>query len=189
MDLDRDDLAVLCEGLTKDEVDRVHRLIHEWNVGPTNSFPVQLALLTNAQWRIAANLPRLMNDSRKLIELHLTEYRRQSKAVTDEFIGTARQPMEELKNATETVRQASKKISVDLAEAEAVVRRTRSLMDGAVAEWRGIKATTTGQCEHLEKISNELQNRFTWREILWGAFWFGLMFGMGIYLGHYAWKR
>jgi hypothetical protein len=32
---------------------------------------VQLALLTKAQWRIAANLPRLMNDSRKLIELHL----------------------------------------------------------------------------------------------------------------------
>jgi hypothetical protein len=62
--------------MTKEEVDRIHRLLHEWSVGPDNSFPVQLALLTKAQWRIAANLPRLMNDARKLIELHLAEYRR-----------------------------------------------------------------------------------------------------------------
>jgi hypothetical protein len=189
MDLDRDDLAVLCEGLTKDEVDRIHRLIHEWNVGPTNSFPVQLALLTNAQWRIAANLPRLMNDSRKLIELHLAEHRRHSKATTDEFVGTAKQQMAEYKSATETVRQASKKISVDLAEAEAVVRRTKFLVDDSASEWRAIRNATKTQSERLEQISNELQSRFTWREILWGAFWFGLVFGMGIYLGHFAWKH
>ena len=78
MDLDKDDLAALCADMTKEEVDRVHRLLHEWSVGPDSSFPVQLSLLTKAQWRIAANLPRLMNDARKLIELHLAEYRRQS---------------------------------------------------------------------------------------------------------------
>src|ERR1039458_835170 len=83
MDLDKDDLSALCAGLTTDEVDRVHRLLHEWNVGPANSFPVQLSLLTKAQWRIAANLPRLMNDVRKLIELHLAEYRRQSQAMVE----------------------------------------------------------------------------------------------------------
>jgi hypothetical protein len=88
MDLDKDDLAVLCAGLTTDEVDRVHRLLHEWNVGPDSSFPVQLSLLTKAQWRIAANLPRLMNDARKLIELHLAEYRRQSQAMADDFANT-----------------------------------------------------------------------------------------------------
>ncbi|MEI6193370.1 MAG: hypothetical protein WCS42_03470 [Verrucomicrobiota bacterium] len=57
MDLDKDDLAILCHDLTKEEVDRVHRLLHEWSVGPEDSFPVQLALLTKAQWRIAAILP------------------------------------------------------------------------------------------------------------------------------------
>ena len=62
MDLDKDDLAALCVGMTTGEVDRVHRLFHEWSVGPDNNFPVQLALLTKAQWRIAINLPRLMND-------------------------------------------------------------------------------------------------------------------------------
>ena len=62
MDMDKDDLTALCAGLTTDEVDRVHRLLHEWSVGPDGSFPVQLALLTKAQWRIAANLPSLMED-------------------------------------------------------------------------------------------------------------------------------
>ncbi len=41
MDLDKDDLAALCAGLTTDEVNRVHRLLHEWNVGPDSNFPVQ----------------------------------------------------------------------------------------------------------------------------------------------------
>ena len=65
--MDKDDLAVLCAGMTRDEVDRVHRLLHEWNVGPDTSFPVQLALLTCAQLRAAASVPRLVNDSRKLM--------------------------------------------------------------------------------------------------------------------------
>ena len=106
MDLDKDDLAALCAGLTTDEVDRVHRLLHEWNVGPDSSFPVQLALLTKAQWRIAANLPRLINDSRKLIELHLAEYRRQSQGLADDFAGTVDGQNKELKKLSKfTFRQ------------------------------------------------------------------------------------
>ncbi|MEO8429570.1 MAG: hypothetical protein ABI651_20955 [Verrucomicrobiota bacterium] len=64
MELEEDDLAALCAGMTTKEVDRVHRLLHQWNVGPDSSFPVQLTLLTRAQWHIAANLPRLMDHSR-----------------------------------------------------------------------------------------------------------------------------
>ena len=114
MDLDKDDLTALCAGLTTDEVDRVHRLLHEWNVGPDTSFPVQLALLTKAQWRIAANLPRLINDSRKLIELHLAEYRRQSQAMADDFAGTMDGQNKELNKTVEihiqVTRQAAEQI-------------------------------------------------------------------------------
>jgi hypothetical protein len=56
-ELDRDDLAALLAGASAEEVDQIHRLLREWNAGPENSFPVQLALLTKAQWRIAATLP------------------------------------------------------------------------------------------------------------------------------------
>jgi len=149
MDLGKDDLAVLCAGMTTDEVDRVYRLLHEWSVGPDNNFPVQLTLLTKAQWRIAANLPRLMNDARKLIELHLAEYRRQSQAMADDFAGTVDGQNKELKKAVEihiqATRQTAEQIQVQLADAEAVAKRVKALMESAASEWRSIKASATAQ--------------------------------------------
>jgi hypothetical protein len=63
-------------------------------------------LLTKAQWRIAANLPRLMNDARKLIEQHLTEYRRQSQAMAGDFADTVDGQNKELKKQSKfTFRQ------------------------------------------------------------------------------------
>ena len=189
MDLDKDDLAALCAGLTTDEVDRVHRLLHEWNVGPDSNFPVQLALLTRAQWRIAANLPRLMNDARKLIELHLAEYRRQSRAMADDFAGTVDGQNKELKKTVEihiqATRQAAEQIQVQLADAEAVAKRVKDLMESAVSEWENIKVSTTAQCERLEQVSNDLQDRFAWRVMLRSVAWFLLALGYGICIGHY----
>jgi hypothetical protein len=192
MDLDKDDLAALCAGLTTDEVDRVHRLLHEWNVGPASSFPVQLALLTKAQWRIAANLPRLMNDCRKLIELHLAEYRRQSQAMADDFADTVDGQNKELTKTVEihiqATRQAAEQIQVQLAAAEAVAKRVKALMGSAASEWESIKARTTAQCERLEQVSNDLQDRFAWLVILRTAFWLLLTLGIGLCIGHY-WIR
>jgi len=189
MDLDKDDLAALCAGLTTDEVDRVHRLLHEWKVGPDSSFPVQLTLLTRAQWRIAANLPRLMNDARKLIELHLAEYRRQSQAMADDFAGTVDGQNKELKKTVEihiqATRQATEQIQVQLADAEAVAKQVKDLMESAVSEWSSIKASTTAQCERLEQVSNDLQDRFAWRVMLRSVAWFLLALGYGICIGHY----
>ena len=189
MDLDKDDLTALCAGLTTDEVDRVHRLLHEWSVGPDSNFPVQLALLTRAQWRIAANLPRLMNDARKLIELHLAEYRRQSQVMADDFAGTVDGQNKELKKTVEihiqATRQAAEQIQVQLADAEAVARRVKSLMEGATSEWQVIKASTTLQCERLGQVSDDLQDRFAWRVMLRSVAWFLLALGYGICIGHY----
>ena len=190
MDLDKDDLSALCAGLTTDEVDRVHRLLHEWSVGPDSSFPVQLSLLTKAQWRIAANLPRLMNDSRKLIELHLAEYRRQSQAMADDFADTVDGQNKELKKTVEihiqATRQTAEQIQVQLADAEAVAKRVKDLMESAASEWKGIKASTMAQCERLEQVSNDLQDRFAWRVILWTAASLWVALGFGYCLGHYG---
>jgi hypothetical protein len=189
MNLDKDDLAALCAGMTTDQVDRVHRLLHEWSVGPDSSFPVQLALLTKAQWRIAAHLPRLMNDARKLIELHLAEYRRQSQAMADDFADTVDGQNKELKKTVEihiqATRQAAEQIQVQLADAGAVASRIKSLMESAASEWENIKASATAQCERWEQVSNDLQDRFAWRVILRTAVWLLLALGIGLGIGHY----
>jgi hypothetical protein len=188
MDLDKDDLAALCAGVTTDEVDRVHRLLHEWSIGPDSSFPVQLALLTKAQWRIAANLPRLMNDARKLIEAHLAEYRRQSQAMAEDFAGMVDAQNKELTRTVEiriqATRQAAEQIQAQLAEAEAVSMRVKTLMESAASEWENIKASTTAQCERLEQVSNDLQDRFAWRVILRTVLWLLLAVGIGLCIGH-----
>ena len=67
MSMDKDDLTALLVDAPAEAVDQIHRLLHEWSVGPDSSFPVQLALLTKAQWRIdfvAVELDRTGKPSR-----------------------------------------------------------------------------------------------------------------------------
>lgn len=193
MDLDRDDLAALCAGMTKDEVDRVHRLLHEWSVGPEDSFPVQLALLTGAQLRAAAMIPRSLNDSRKWLELHLAEYRAQTKAMVTDFTRATETQTSELKTAVElhckNTAQAAQRIHTQLGDAEAVARNVKVLMESAAVEWKALKTSTTAERERLEKVAKDLDDRFAWRQILWGAFWFVLVFGSGLLLGTYSQAR
>ena len=48
------DFDLLCDGLSADEAKRMRKILAEWSDGDENGFPVQLALLTRAQWRAAA---------------------------------------------------------------------------------------------------------------------------------------
>lgn len=183
MDSDKDDLAVLCATLTKDEVDRVHRLLHEWGTGPADSFPVQFVLLTRAQLRAAASVPRAIADSRKWLEQHFAEYRRQTQVMLDDSSRTGDRQTAALKSAVEdqakAVQQAAEQIQAQLDDAEAVAKRVKSLMDSAASEWRGIRAETKVQYERLQQVSNDLQNRFAWQVIIWWAVSILLAFGLG----------
>jgi hypothetical protein len=125
--MDKNDLAALLVGAPADEVDRIHRLLYEWSIGPDSSFPVQLALLTKAQWRVAANLPRLMNDASKLIEKHLAEYRRQTGAIVANFDDTSSSTIaafdKSIANHSEVIKQVVAKSNGHLAETEKAARQ------------------------------------------------------------------
>ena len=45
------DFDLLCDGVNPAEAKRLRKILAEWCSGDENSFPVQLALLTKAQWR------------------------------------------------------------------------------------------------------------------------------------------
>ncbi|MGA2281101.1 MAG: hypothetical protein ABSG80_12445 [Verrucomicrobiota bacterium] len=182
-DLDKDDLAVLCDGMTRDEVDRVHRLLHEWGVGPEDSFPVHLALLTRAQLRAAARIPHSVNDTRKWLEQHLTEYRRQTQLLLDDFKQTVQTETCDftatLSLHAKMIEKAANQIQLQLDDAKFVAKHIKSLMERATAQWEVIKADTTAQCERLEQVSDDLQDRFAWRKIIWWAAWTLVAFGLG----------
>ena len=183
MDIDKDDLAVLSTRMTKEEVDRVYRLLHEWRVGPADNFPVQLTLLTSAQLLAAASVPKAIADCRKWLELHLAEYRLQTKLLLDGFSSNGDRQQAETRMALEahakTIQTAAEQIQAQLAVAEKVAWRVRSLMDGAVSEWNGAKTRMSIQCERLEEVSNDLQSRFAWQTIMWWAVAVLLSFGLG----------
>lgn len=191
--MDDTDFDFLCEGLSAGEAKRLRKIFMEWCDGNEDDFPVQLALLTRAQWRMAASVPRSLHDSRKWLELHLVGYQQQTNSIVNGFCRTAVTQTEELKtivgNHTKITEQATERISVQLADAEAVARNVKTLMESAASEWRGIKASTTAERERLEHVAKDLDDRFAWRQILWGAFWFSLTFGFGLLLGHYGWAH
>ena len=190
--MDDTDFDLLCKGLTADEAKQLRKIFREWSSGDENDFPVQLALLTRAQWNAAAAVPRAVNDSRKLIERHLAEYRLQTKLMIDAFSHNTEQQHAATRTALEThgnlTKQTVTKFQVRLAEVEATARQIKTLMDGAAAEWQTLKASTTHERDRLERISNSLQERFSWRGLLWSCVLFLLTLSYGICIGHYFWK-
>ncbi|HTV63818.1 MAG TPA: hypothetical protein VMH30_14750 [Verrucomicrobiae bacterium] len=194
MDSDKDDLAILCRDMTKAEVDRIHRLLHEWGTGPEDSFfPIQFALLTRAQLRAAASVPRAVTDSRKWLEQHLAEYRRQTQSLVNDFNQTFQTGTRDFAATTslhaKTVEKAASQMQAQFDDAKYVARQIKTLMDSAASRWEDIRASTAAQCKQLEQVSDDLQNRFAWRVILEMAIWFSLALGIGLLFGHYVWTR
>jgi hypothetical protein len=184
------DFDFLCKELSAGEAKLFRKMLAEWSDGEENGFPVQLALLTRMQWRAAALVPQAVNESRKLIELHLAEYRRQTKAMMDDFSSTLKAQSEEFKTATEkhgqTIQQAVMHIKLQIMDAELVTRRVILQMENAASEWREIKTSTTAQCKRLEEVCKDLQDRFAWRVIIWWAAGVTIIFGLGYCFGHHG---
>jgi hypothetical protein len=62
------DFDLLCDGTNPAEAKCLRKILAEWCSGDENSFPVQLALLTKAQWRAVARLPHVVKDCQKELE-------------------------------------------------------------------------------------------------------------------------
>ena len=193
MDLDKDDLAVLTANMTKEEVDRVHRLLHEWSVGPEDSFPVQFVLLTRTQLRAAASIPRAIADSRKWLELHLAEYRKQTAALTNDFAGMVGIKHRELKDIVlkhaETVKQDALFVSNRLVDANDVAKSIQKNLQSAVAEWNQSKDALARERQRFEKVCQKLDDAVNLRGVHWYIIGTLAACIVTLLIGHYVWHH
>ena len=185
--MSKTDLDWLCEDASPEEVKRLMRLVHEWGQGDEQSFPVQLALLTRAQWRAAAMIPQLVNESRALMELKLADYRQQTTALVQNFSDTADAKAEALSTIvaahTKSMNQAVAKVQVQMTNAESVASLIRSELELGALAWKQAKADYEAERQRLEQTRQELDARTTQRDWLWiGLILLG-MIALGIGIG------
>jgi hypothetical protein len=193
MNLDKDDLAILCRDLTKEEVDRVHRLIREWSIGPENSFPAQLSLLTRAQFKAAASIPRAVADSKKWLELHLAEYRQQTAALTNDFAGMVDIKHGELKaivlQHAETVKRDALFVSNRLVDANDIAKSIQKNLQCAVAEWNQSQDALERERQRFEKACQKLDDAINLRGVHWYIIGTLAACVVALLIGHYVWHR
>jgi hypothetical protein len=187
--MDDTDFDLLCEGLSAEEAKRMRKILVEWCDGDENGFPVQLGLLTRAQWRAAARVPRLVNESRKLMESLLTDSRRQTSALVKNFADTIDGKNKQLKAVVEThaeaTQQATSTISIRLNEVDEFARMIRRSLEKGISEFDKTRMSLNEERQKLEKVCKEMDERLELRGVLWTGFGLLGAFGVGLFIG---WK-
>jgi gas vesicle protein len=183
---------LLCKDLSADEAKLFRKMMAEWSDGDENGFPVQFALLTRVQWRAAALVPQAVNESRKLIELHLAEYRRQTAELVKNLSAVGEDQAGELKNVvkahTEALNQASGSFRSQLKEIGAAAQDIRRHLDDGVSAHHRVKTDLKSGSERFQKTCEELDARITGLQIrrdwltLLGLIFIGVVIGAFIVL-------
>ncbi|PYK97845.1 MAG: hypothetical protein DME19_14785 [Verrucomicrobia bacterium] len=83
--MDNSDFDLLCEGASPEEAKRLRKVLADWCAGDEKGFPAQLALLTRAQWRAAATVPRAVQEARQCLQQQFAEQHRQLTALVNQL--------------------------------------------------------------------------------------------------------
>jgi len=181
------DFDALCDGASPAEAKRLRKLLADWCNGDEESFPVQLALLTRAQWRAAAAVPRFINEAREMMERKLAEHRQQTAALIKGFADTADVKVKALEDIvarhTDTTKKTVAETRSQLSNAEVAACRIRDELEEGALEWKQAKADFEAERHNLEQARKELEARQNWRDWLWLALALIGLIGIGIAIG------
>jgi hypothetical protein len=162
------DFDALCENASPTEARQLRKLLADWCDGDENSFPVQLALLTRAQWRTAASVPRLVGDARELLLLKLDERQRAFQSAFNDFDEATRARLDALKKIelddSARRKEALAAIEAQMLKAEAVATMIGSDLDKARAVWSKARDEFNESRAKLESAEHQLRDRWNIRD-------------------------
>jgi hypothetical protein len=184
---------LLCEGLPPKEAKMLRKLNAEWSDGDEDSFLVQFALLTRAQWRAAASVPRSITDARQWLEQHLAEYRQQTAALTNDFAGMVDIKHGELKDIVlkhaETVKRDALFVSNRLVDANDVAKSIQKNLQCSVAEWNQSQDALARERQRFQKVCQKLDDAINLRGVHWYIIGTLAACVVALLIGHYVWHH
>jgi hypothetical protein len=187
--MEPNDFDLLCKDLSADEVRQLHKALKDWCNGDENSFPVQLALLTRAQWRAAAQVPVQMKQSLELLDQKLAEYRQQTGTLLKSFNVSVNTKTKELEDILAGQRDEAKVVLADLrvhtANAKAATDQLQEQLRKGEREMKRIleyMENERGRVETALREYNEQRGQWT---ILWFLMLLGAVLLIGYLLGKY----
>jgi len=162
------DLDFLFDGLPAQEAKRMRKILAEWRIGDEHSFPVQLALLTQAQWKAAARTPVLLKQSLELLDRKLGDYRQQTATLLKDFNAAADTKVQELQDIIADQKEAANVPLTDLRGHTATAKRVlnemeRQLTEGT-AELKKYRDKFIEKRHRLEQARADYENQKDWRD-------------------------
>jgi hypothetical protein len=185
--MDDTDFDLLCEGVSPEEAKRLRKILAQWCVGDENSFPVQLALLTRAQWRVAAKVPLFVNQSRQQMGITFADQQQQSQALLGEFLQNTDSRLENMKTTlvahNETVRKTVGQINASMRDAEMVAEHVERELKNSAREWKEARTDFQKERERLVQIGRDLTTRLKWQKWFCSILFFSFALIIGVLIG------
>ncbi len=185
--MENTDFDFLIEGVSPEEAKRLRKILAQWCVGDENSFPVQLALLTRAQWRTAAQAPMLLRQSLELLERKLADSRQQTATLLKNFNFAIENKTKALEEIAADHRDVANTVLADLRSQTASARKLLEQMQDELTtgarDLKKFRDDFVAERQRLEEARQRYESHRNWMD--WAVF-LGLLLsfmGMGILIG------
>jgi hypothetical protein len=183
---------LLCKGMPAEEARLFRKMLADWCDGDEDSFPVQLALLTCAQWRAAAEMPLTLQKIIAAFELKLADHQKQMAASVRNLSVAGDDKIKAFEKTvavhTEALEMVAAKNCDHLDETEKYASEIRSQMEYGLRESERITKAFIDERHRLEETQHRYDRSMEWREVFnrFGAYAIAILCGIviGYYLNH-----
>lgn len=185
------DFDSLCDGVPPHEAKRLRKMLNEWCDGNEDSFPAQLALLTRAQWRAAAETPVVLKESLQLLQMRLADYGQQTAALLKSFNAAADAKTKELQKVIADQRESADVILDDLRDHAATAKKLLAGIENQLTRGTGelkrFRDQFIDERHRLEQARVRCEQQNKWSDWIMFGILLLAMVGMGVCIG-WQWR-